>query len=123
MGFRLLADENTSHRLISACQQLVPIIHIARWQDGGWLGLDDDALLICCVEANLVLVSFDRSTLFWRAGQLLRDGHDYGGVILFRGIVRAGDYGYQSRLLTTFWQSEGSNCDWQNRVVYLPKSQ
>src|SRR5258708_864026 len=125
MEFRLLADESTSHRLISACQQLAPhfpIIHVASWQDGSWLGLDDEALLICCVEANLVLGGFDRATLAWHTGQLLRAGHDHAGVILFRGIVRGGDYGYQSRLLTTFWQGEGSTWDFQNRIVYLPKS-
>jgi len=125
MEFLLLADEDTSHRLISACQHLTPsfpIVHIATWQDGNWLGLDDEALLICCAEANLVLVGFDRATLAWHAGQMLRVGHDHAGIILFRGIVRAGDYGYQSRLLTAFWQSEGSSWDWQNRIVYLPKS-
>jgi hypothetical protein len=42
-------------------------------------------------------------------------------LILFRGAVRATDYGYQSRLLTAFWQNEGGNWDWQNRIVYLPK--
>ena len=50
MPFRLLGDENTSHRLVSACQRLVPafpIVHIANWQDGMWLGLDDAALLTC----------------------------------------------------------------------------
>ncbi len=43
MAPRLLADENTSHRLVSACQRLVPefpIVHISSWQDGIWLGLD-----------------------------------------------------------------------------------
>jgi hypothetical protein len=125
MEFRLVADENTSHRLISACQQLTPpfpIVHIATWQDGNWLGLDDKPLLICCAEANLVLVGIDRATLAWHAGQLLRAGHDHAGIILFRGIVRAGDYGYQCRLLTAFWQSEGCTRVWQNRIVYLPKS-
>jgi len=125
MEFRLLADENTSHRLISACQQLAPhfpITHIASLQDGSWLGLDDEALLICCAEANLVLIGFDLATLAWHAGRLLRAGQDHAGLILFRGIVRSGDYGYQSRLLTSFWQSAGSSWDWQNRVVYLPKS-
>jgi len=66
MAFRLLADENTSHRLVSACQRLVPnfpIVHIAEWENGMWLGLDDTALLISCAEANLTLVAFDRSTL------------------------------------------------------------
>lgn len=125
MKVRLLADENTSHRLISACQQLAPgfpLRHLATWQDGSWLGLDDQALLVCCQEANLVLVGFDRATLAWHAGQLLRAGHDHAGVILFRGLVRRGDYGYQSRLLTAFWQSEGDAWSWQNRIVYLPKS-
>ena len=125
MVFRLVADENTSHRLVSACQQLIPnfpIIHLASWQDGIWLGLDDAALLICCAEAKLVLVGFDRATLAWHAGQLLRAGEDHAGLILFRGIVRNADYGYQSRLLTTFWQNEGNTWDWQNRIVYLPKS-
>ena len=89
---RLLADENTSHRLVSACRQLVnefPIVHIARWQDGSWLGLDDAALLIACAEVGLVLVAFDRATLPWHAGQVLRAGEDHGGLVLFRRTVRA----------------------------------
>lgn len=125
MEFHLLADENISHRLISACHRPVPdfpIIHIASWENGIWLGLDDAALLICCAEAHLVLVAFDRSTLAWLAGQLLRGGHDHAGLIVFRGTVRGPDYGCQSRLLTGFWKNEGSAWDWQNRIVYLPKS-
>lgn len=125
MAFRLLADENTSHRLVSACQRLVPgfpLLHIANWEDGIWLGLDDAALLVCCARAGLVLVAFDRATLAWHGGQLLRAGQDHTGVILFRGVVRSADYGYQSRLLTSFWQNEGQAWDWQNRIVYLPKS-
>ena len=125
MAYQLLADENTSHRFVSACQRLVPnfpIIHIATWQNGVWLGLDDVALLTSCAEAQLILAAFDRSTLAWHAGQLLRSGRDHAGVILFRGTVRTVDYGYQSRLLTRFWKSEGGAWDWRNRIVYLPKS-
>ena len=122
---RLLADENTSHRLVSACRRLVPdfpIVHIANWEDGIWLGLDDIALLTCCFEANLVLVAFDRSTLAWHAGQLIRSGQDHAGLILFRGTVRSSDYGYQARLLTQFWGLEGGSWDWRNRIIYLPRS-
>ena len=125
MPFRLLSDENTSHRLVSACQRLVPrfpIVHLADWQDGMWLGLDDAALLTCCAEFNLVLVAFDRSTLAWHAGQLLRAGHDHAGLILFRRSVRSSDYGHQARLPTGFWANDGNEWDWQNRIVYLPKS-
>jgi hypothetical protein len=125
MPYRLLADENTSHRFVSACHRVVsqlPIDHIARWQKGSWLGLDDAALLISCAEADLVLVAFDRATLAWQAGQLLRAGHDHSGLIHFRRTVRNTDYGQQARLLTRFWIEEGSAWDWRNRIVYLPKS-
>lgn len=125
MPGRLLADENTSHRFVSACRRLVPefpIDHIAHWQEGSWLGLDDAALLISCAAAELILVAFDRATLAWHAGQLLRSGHDHGGLILFRRTVRSTDYGQQARLLTRFWLHEGSAWDWSNRIVYLPKS-
>ena len=122
---RLLADENTSHRLVSACTRLVkefPIVHIARWQDGAWLGLDDASLLMACAEAELMLVAFDRATLPWHAGQILRAGENHGGLVLFRRTVRSTAYGDQARLLTDFWSHEGDAWDWVNRIVYLPKS-
>jgi hypothetical protein len=112
-------------RWTTPCRRLdpqFPIVHIATWQGGSWLGFDDIALLLCCAEASLVLVAFDRATLPWHAGQLLRAGHDYAGLVLFRGTVRSTDYSQQSRLLTGFWAREGSAWDWLNRVVYLPRS-
>ena len=110
---------------MSACRRLArdfPVIHIARWQDGSWLGLDDAALLISCAEAGLVLVAFDRATLPWHAGQVVRAGESHGGLILFRRSVRGTDYGDQARLVTDFWLREARGWDWTNRIVYLPKS-
>lgn len=123
--YRLLADENTSHRLVVACRHLVtefPVDHIATWEDGSWLGLDDAALLISCADAGLVLVAFDRATLPWHAGQVLRAGDNHGGLMLFRRLVRSTDYGSQARLLTGSWVQEGHCWDWLNRIVYLPKT-
>ena len=99
-----------------------PLVHIARWQDGSWLGLDDAALLMSCAEAELVLVAFDRATLPWHAGQVVRAGESHGGLVLFRRTLRSTDYGQQARLLTGFWAHEGHEWDWLNRVVYLPKA-
>jgi hypothetical protein len=120
----LLADENTSHRFVAACKRRdirFPLIHIATWKDGLWLGLDDRTLLLACAEAGLVVIAFDRATLPWHAGQLLRAGHDHGGLILFRRAVRSTDYGQQARLLLDLWR-ETSGWDWPNRIVYLPKA-
>ena len=122
---RLLADETTSHRLVAASRRLgpsFPIIHIATWQRGSWLGLDDAALLIACGEAELVLVAFDRATLPWHAGQVVRAGETHGGLILFRRTVRSTDHGQQAKLLTRFWLEGAHAWDWVDRVVYLPKS-
>jgi len=69
-----------------------------------------------------VLVAFDRATLPWHAGQVVRAGESHGGLILFRRIVRSTNYGEQARLLTGFWFNEGRAWDWMNRIVYLPKS-
>lgn len=110
---------------MSACRRLArgfPIVHLATWHDGAWLGLDDVALLIACAEAGLVLVAFDRATLPWHAAQVLRAGDDHGGLVLFRRSVRHTVYGHQARLLTDFWIREGRAWDWLNRIVYLPKS-
>jgi hypothetical protein len=124
-SYRLLADENTSHRFVAACRRLFkefPIVHIAMWEGGSWLGLDDVALLVACAEHSLVLVAFDRATLPWHAARVLRAGESHGGLVLFRRSVRSTDYGHQARLLTTFWTEEGAQWDWGNRIVYLPKA-
>lgn len=80
---RLLADENTSHRLVSACRQIqsnFPIIHIADWIDGAYLSAKDPALLMALREADLVLVGFDRASLPMHAGTLTREGLGHGPV-------------------------------------------
>jgi hypothetical protein len=79
-------------------------------------------VLISCAEAGLVLVAFDRATLPWHAGQVVRAGESHGGLILFRRSVRNTDYGDQARLVTDFWLRQGRGWDWTNRIVYLPKS-
>jgi hypothetical protein len=84
--------------------------------------MDDATLLMSCAEADLVLVAFDRATLPWHAGQVVRAGEDHGGLILFRRGVRNTDYGNQARLVTDFWFREGHGWDWTDRIVYLPKS-
>ena len=77
---------------------------------------------MACADARMVLVAFDRATLPWHAGQVLRAGDSHGGLALFRRTVRSIDHGHQARLITGSWRDEGHAWDWLNRVVYLPKS-
>jgi hypothetical protein len=72
---RLLADENTSHRLVAACRHIeadFPMIHISDWNDGAYLSAKDPALLMALREAELVLVGFDRASIPMHAGELTR---------------------------------------------------
>jgi hypothetical protein len=121
---RLLADENTSHRLVAACRRIdaaFPIIQISDWREGAYLSSKDPALLMTLREAGLVLVGFDRASMAMHAGRLTREGLGSAGVILFRRSVPAVAYGRQARLLVNFWR-EAHAWDWADRIVYLPAS-
>jgi hypothetical protein len=120
---RLLADENTSHRLVAACRHIeagLPIIHISDWKDGAYLSAKDPALLMALRELDMILVGFDRASLPMHAGKLTREGLGHAGVILFRRSVPALAYGRQARLLVDLWR-EAFDWDWPDRLEYLPR--
>jgi hypothetical protein len=119
----LLADENTSHRFVTACRRVdqnFPIIHISDWRDASYLSAKDPALLMTLREDKVILVSFDRASLPMHAVDLTRQGLGHAGIILFRRSVPSVAYGKQARLLTAFWGA-ASNWDWADRVEYLPR--
>jgi hypothetical protein len=120
---RLLADENTSRRFVSACLSIeakFPIIHLADWKNGAYLSAKDPPLLMALRESELVLVGFDRAPLPMHAGSLTREGLGHAGVILFRRSVPQVAFGKQARLLVDFWR-HASEWDWADRIEYLPR--
>jgi len=120
---RLVADENTSHRLIRACGRLeasFPLIHITDWQEGRYCEAEDPVILQALRLERLILVSLDRRTIAMHAGELTRSGAGHSGVILFRRSVSQSDFGKQSRLLVEFWR-ESAGWDWADRIQYLPR--
>jgi hypothetical protein len=120
---RLLADENTSHRLVSACRRIdaaFPILHLSDWRDGAYLSSKDPALLMTLREANLILVGFDRASMAMHAGALTREGLGHAGVILFRRSVPVLAYGSQAKLLVGLWR-EAADWEWADRIEYLPR--
>ena len=119
---RLLADENTSHRMVSACRRIdptFPLVHISDWEDGAHLSVKDPALLMTLRESDMVLVGFDRASLPLHASTLTREGLGHSGAILFRRSVGSIDYGKRARLLTEMWRV-GRIWDWSDRIEYLP---
>jgi hypothetical protein len=121
---RLLADENTSHRLVAACRQIeanFPLVHISDWQDGAYLSVKDPALLMTLRDSGIILMGFARASIPMHAGELTREGLGHAGVILFRRTVSAVAYGKQARLLLDLWR-EAEDWDWADRIEYLPRS-
>lgn len=121
---RLLADENTSHRLVLACRRIdvsFPIIHIADWQGGAFLSAKDPALLMTLRDCQMILVGFDRSSLPQHAGNLTREGVGHAGIILLRRSIGVTNYGQQARVLIHLW-SETREWDWSDRIEYVPPS-
>jgi hypothetical protein len=119
---RLLADENTSHRLVAACRKLeadFPIVHISEWEEGAYLSVKDPPLLMALREATIILVGFDRASLPMHAARLTREGLGHAGVVLFRRSVSVVAYGTQARLLVSHWRKERES-DWTDRIEYLP---
>jgi hypothetical protein len=72
-------------------------------------------------DEEMVLVSFDRSSLAHHAGRLTREGVGHSGVILYRRTVSRVAYGSQARLLVDLWR-EAADWDWSDRIVYLPRT-
>jgi hypothetical protein len=122
MNPRLLADENTSHRLVTACHQIdadFSIAHIAHWMNGAYLSVKDPALLMALREAGIILVGFDRASFPIHAAKATREGLGHAGIVLFRRTVSVVAYGHQARLLVQFWR-EAHHWNWADRVQYLP---
>ena len=119
---RLLADENTSHRLVAACQQIevgFPIMHISDWENGAYLSVKDPALLMTLREHEMILVGFDRASMPLHAGTLTRAGVGHAGVMVrtveaMSGIpdvdVVTRTEGQALLLATQCWELEGRLC-------------
>ena len=122
MNPRLLADENTSHRMVTAGHQIdadFSIAHVAHWMNGAYLSVKDPALLMTLREAGIILVGFDRASLPIHAAKATREGLGHAGIVLFRRTVSVVAYGHQARILVQFWR-EAHNWNWADRVQYLP---
>lgn len=121
----LLADENTSHRLIAACKRIqpgFPIVHISSWENGACLSLQDPALLMTLRDHGMVLVGFDRASMPMHAARLTRQGVGHAGIVLFRRSVSTVAYGRQAQLLVqlTNQADQARDWDWTDRIEYLP---
>lgn len=97
----------------------IEVFSLQYWQEGCFLGLDDEVVLEAAAEANLTLVTYDQNTI---PPILVRWGEAniaHGGVIFidYRTIALH-NFGQLVRALVWLWDTQGE-LDWNSRLIYL----
>jgi hypothetical protein len=89
------------------------------WENGRFLGQDDDACLREAAAQRLTLVTFDRRTIPPLLKAWAEEGRTHGGVIFVdEKTISPADVGRLVRALTSLAKETGK-WDWANRIVFL----
>jgi hypothetical protein len=104
-------------------RQEIKVIPLMTWQEGRYLGVEDDIILAAATEAQLTLVTYDQNSIppllcEWGEAQ-----KSHGGVIFvdYQSIPPS-NVGLLMKSLLALWELQ-SKQDWTNRLVYLkPKN-
>ena len=119
---RLLLDEHISPRVAEGLRRREPsvVVHaMAGWQQGNFLGQDDDACLTEAARQRLTLVTYDRTPIPLLLKTWAESGRSHGGVIFVdeKTIVPA-DLGGLVRALHRLFLASGRR-DWTDRICFL----
>lgn len=100
-------------------RQEIKVIPLMTWQEGRYLGVEDDIILAAATEAQLTLVTYDQNSIppllcEWGEAQ-----KSHGGVIFvdYQSIPPS-NVGLLMKSLLALWELQ-SKQDWTNRLVYL----
>ncbi len=121
-----LLDEHISTTIAEQIRQKRPLIRIHSllfWEEGKYLGLDDEVILKAAVEAQLTLVTYDQNTIPTILVQWGEANISHGGIIFIDyQTMRPSQFGRLINSLIWLWEHQG-NLDWMNRIIYLkPKA-
>lgn len=119
---KLLLDEHISPQVAVGMRRSnpeLPVVAMAEWENGNFLGQDDATCLHQAAIQNLTLVSYDRRTIppllkVWAEAEL-----SHGGVIFVdEKTIPPADIGSLVKALRELARETGE-WDWNNRVVFL----
>ncbi|VEP17601.1 conserved hypothetical protein [Hyella patelloides LEGE 07179] len=97
----------------------IPIFSLHTWQNGHYLGVDDETILQAAAKANLTLVTYDQKTIPPILVKLGQANLNHAGVIFidYRSISPS-NFGGLVRAIVWLWKTQ-NDANWQNRIVYL----
>lgn len=95
------------------------VVVLADWQNGMFLGADDQALLLAGRESGWVLVTYDQRTILPLLKVWGESAVRHGGLVFVdEKTLRPDDIGGLLHALCFLWDRERS-AEWTDRVVYL----
>ena len=121
---RFLLDEQISPKVAEGFRRRyhdLPIVSLAEWEGGNFLGASDQAVLEAAAAQNRVLVTYDRKTIPPLLKRLAEAGQDHGGIIFVdEKTIPSSDFGGLVRALVEMAQA-AALWDWKNRVSFLKR--
>jgi hypothetical protein len=92
---------------------------ITEWEDGRFLGLADEFILVEAARQSIILVTYDRKTIPPVLKSWAQDGKDHCGVVFVDPeTIPSSDFGGLIWALQKLWAETG-DWDWTNRIVTL----
>lgn len=113
---RLAADENFNGSIVRGLMRRGPALDIARVQDVGLSGADDDAVLEWAARERRVLMTHDVSTLVMQALNRVGAGRPMSGVFAVPSTAAIGQAIDDLSLLA----ASSFDDEWDGQVLYLP---
>lgn len=117
-----LLDENISPAITEQILRKAPdarIISIRHWRDGEFLSVDDAIILEAAYQENLILVTFDLSTIRPLLQAWGEEGRSHAGVVFIDDKSIAGnDYGALVKAILQVWERLKST-DFTDGVLFL----
>ncbi len=119
---KLLLDEHISPDVADGLRQRqkpVPVLSLAEWESGQFLGVSDELILSEAAAQKLTLVTYDRKTIPPLLKAWAEAGRNHGGVIFVdEKTIAPSDIGGLTRALEKLAR-EFSKTDMTNAVIFL----
>jgi hypothetical protein len=121
---RLLLDEHISPKVAAGLRRHNPpvVAHaMGDWEQGNFLGQDDNACLMEAARQRLTLVTYDRRTIPPLLKTWAESGRSQGGVIFVdEKTIAPGDVGGLVHALHRLSKTS-ARWDWTDRICFLQR--
>jgi hypothetical protein len=119
---KLLLDEHISTRVAKGLRRIdrrILVHSMLEWEEGGFLGRDDEACLRAAAAQQLTLVTYDRRTIPPLLKNWAEAGLCHAGVIFVdEKTIAPSDIGGLVRALAAVAKA-GRDWDWSDRILFL----